>query len=189
MRKGVGLRMGTPSGRELQALSRLLSGIAGQAFPKLTLALGVDPVRSVKFVMKATAACRQPDLMQGLLQVDHNLAAVGEGQRDHAAYPLVVDVRVGDIVQTIAADLNASKKAFSVVQKFEVGHYNRCMLKLIKILVMALALVGGAAMLTACGQKGALFMPNAPESQDRATLPQSLNPWPDTPAPTTPAKK
>lgn len=181
--------MGTPSGLELQALPRLLSGVARQALPKLTLALGVHPMRAVKFVMKATAARRQPHLVQGLLQIDHDLTAVGEGQRHHAAHPLVVDVSVGVVVQAIAADLNASKKAFSVVQKFEVGHYNRCMLKLIKILVMAHALVGGAAMLTACGQKGALFMPNTPESQDRATLPQSLNPWPDTPAPTTPAKK
>ena len=177
------------SGLELQALPCLLRGITRQAFPELALALGVHPVRTVKFVMKATTACRQPHLVQGFLQIDHDLTAVRKGQSDHAAHPLVVNVCVGVVVQAIAADLNASKKAFSVVQKFEVGHYNRCMLKVFKILVMAHALVGGAAMLTACGQKGPLYMPNTPESQDRATLPQSLNPWPDTPAPTTPPKK
>jgi predicted small lipoprotein YifL len=63
------------------------------------------------------------------------------------------------------------------------------MLKVFKILVMVHALVGGAAMLSACGAKGALYMPNTPESQDRATLPQSLNPWPDSPAPNPPAQK
>jgi predicted small lipoprotein YifL len=139
--------------------------------------------------MKAPTACRQPHLVQGLLQIDHDLAAVREGQSDHAAHPLVIDVRVGVVVQAIAADLNASKKAFSVVQKFKVGHYNRWMLKVFKILVMVHALVGGAAMLSACGIKGALYLPNTPESQDRATLPQTLKPWPDTPAPTPPAKK
>ena len=32
-------------------------------------------------------------------------------------------------------------------------------------------------MLTGCGQKGALYLPQTPESQGRATLPQVLNPW------------
>jgi len=51
------------------------------------------------------------------------------------------------------------------------------MLKVPKILVMTLALVGGAVALSACGQKGPLKLPNTPASAGRATLPQSLNPW------------
>ncbi|MDP4622079.1 MAG: lipoprotein [Hydrogenophaga sp.] len=51
------------------------------------------------------------------------------------------------------------------------------MLKLIKILVTAHVLVGGAAMLTACGQTGPLFLPDTPMAKGRATLPQALNPW------------
>ncbi|WP_233252207.1 lipoprotein [Limnohabitans sp. 2KL-17] len=57
-----------------------------------------------------------------------------------------------------------------------------------KILVTAHALVGGAAMLGACGQKGPLFLPNTPESEGRATLPQTLKPWPAQPATGTPAE-
>jgi predicted small lipoprotein YifL len=40
--------------------------------------------------------------------------------------------------------------------------------------------------LTACGQKGALFIPTDPEARDRATFPQVLLPdtRPNTPAPT-----
>ncbi|WP_295522864.1 lipoprotein [Limnohabitans sp. Rim8] len=61
------------------------------------------------------------------------------------------------------------------------------MLKVIQILVTAHALVGGAAMLSACGQKGPLFTPNTAESAGRATLTQTLNPWRDPNAPGTPA--
>lgn len=48
-------------------------------------------------------------------------------------------------------------------------------------------------MLGACGQKGPLVLPGTPESQNRATLPQTLNPWhrpapaPDTRPATAPA--
>ncbi len=41
-------------------------------------------------------------------------------------------------------------------------------------------------MLAACGQKGALYLPDTPEAQGRATLPQTLNPW-HKPAQTAPA--
>jgi len=46
----------------------------------------------------------------------------------------------------------------------------------VKILCIAQALAGCAAMLVGCGQKGPLVLPNTPESQGRATLPQTLNP-------------
>jgi predicted small lipoprotein YifL len=64
-----------------------------------------------------------------------------------------------------------------LVHEFKVGHYNRCMLKVPKILVITLALVGCAVGLSACGQKGPLKLPDTPASVGRATLPQSLNPW------------
>ncbi|WP_291942205.1 lipoprotein [Limnohabitans sp.] len=44
------------------------------------------------------------------------------------------------------------------------------------------ALVGGAAVLSACGQRGPLVLPTTPASAGRATLPQTLNPF-RTPAP------
>nr|WP_315235145.1 lipoprotein [uncultured Limnohabitans sp.] len=52
---------------------------------------------------------------------------------------------------------------------------------------MAHALAGGAAMLTACGQKGALVLPSTPESAGRATLPQTLKLWPAASASPSPA--
>jgi predicted small lipoprotein YifL len=51
------------------------------------------------------------------------------------------------------------------------------MLSIARILVIGHLLAAGAAMLTACGQKGALYLPDTPESRGRATLPQTLNPW------------
>jgi predicted small lipoprotein YifL len=89
---------------------------------------------------------------------------------------LVVHVGIGVVVEAIAADLYARQQAFSLVQKFKVGHYNRSMLKVMKILVMLHALVGGAAVLSACGQRGPLVLPTTPASAGRATLPQTLNP-------------
>ncbi|PVE06697.1 lipoprotein [Limnohabitans sp. Rim28] len=53
------------------------------------------------------------------------------------------------------------------------------MLKVQKILVTTLVLVGSAAVLSGCGQKGPLRAPDSPASVNRATLPQSLNPWHD----------
>ncbi|MBM3397614.1 MAG: hypothetical protein FJY28_03145 [Betaproteobacteria bacterium] len=51
------------------------------------------------------------------------------------------------------------------------------MLKVKKILVTTLTLAGSAAVLSACGQKGPLTIPDTPASAHRATLPQTLNPW------------
>jgi predicted small lipoprotein YifL len=132
---------------------------------------------AIKAVMKATATGRQPHFVQGFLQIDDDLAAVGKGQSDHAANTLVVDVGIGVVVQAIATNLYASEQALGLVHEFKVGHYNRCMLKVPKILVTTLALVGCAVVLSACGQKGPLKLPDTPASAGRATLPQSLNPW------------
>jgi len=61
------------------------------------------------------------------------------------------------------------------------------MLSVARILVIGHLLVGLAAMLGGCGQKGALVLPTTPESQGRATLPQTLNPWHKPAQPSTPA--
>jgi len=50
------------------------------------------------------------------------------------------------------------------------------MLKVPQILVRAITLVGGAALLIACGQKGALILPTETAARQRATLPQTLKP-------------
>ncbi len=165
------------SGAEDESQTRLLRGITRQTLPELTLTFGVLPSLTIKPVMKATATGRQPHFVQGFLQIDNDLAKVGEGQGDHAAHALVVDVGVGVVVQAIATGLYASEQALGLVHEFKVGHYNRCMLKVPKILVTTLALVGGAVALSACGQKGPLKLPDTPASAGRATLPQSLNPW------------
>jgi predicted small lipoprotein YifL len=117
--------------------------------------------------------------VQGLLQIDNDLTAVGESQRDHAPHALVVNVHIGIVVQQVAAVFYPSQQAFSLVQKFKVGHYNRSMLKVPKILVTTFVLVGSAAVLSGCGQKGPLRTPDSPASANRATLPQTLNPWHD----------
>jgi len=44
-----------------------------------------------------------------------------------------------------------------------------------RILVCALVLAGSAAALSACGQKGSLFLPTDPGAAARATLPQIIN--------------
>ncbi|PUE50742.1 hypothetical protein B9Z47_03115 [Limnohabitans sp. 2KL-1] len=63
------------------------------------------------------------------------------------------------------------------------------MLKLTRILVTAHALVAGAAVLTACGQRGPLVLPNTPASAGRATLPEALNPFHPSPIEPQPATK
>ncbi|MCY7307629.1 MAG: hypothetical protein LH632_16100 [Rhodoferax sp.] len=48
-----------------------------------------------------------------------------------------------------------------------------------RILVSVCVLVGNAVgLLSACGQKGALALPTEPAAAQRATLPQSLRPFP-----------
>jgi predicted small lipoprotein YifL len=61
------------------------------------------------------------------------------------------------------------------------------MLRIARILVIAQVLAGSAAMLAACGQKGALYLPDTPDARGRATLPQTLNPWHKPAQATTPA--
>lgn len=58
------------------------------------------------------------------------------------------------------------------------------MLRASQILVSTCALAAGAvALLAGCGQRGALYLPGEPAAQQRATLPQTLDPMRDTPVP------
>ncbi|MCD2512928.1 LPS translocon maturation chaperone LptM [Comamonas endophytica] len=50
------------------------------------------------------------------------------------------------------------------------------MLRASQILVRSFALALSAASLVACGQRGPLYLPTAPEAAQRATLPQTLTP-------------
>ena len=59
------------------------------------------------------------------------------------------------------------------------------MLSIARILVIGHLLAGLAAMLAACGQKGPLVLPEGPDAQGRASLPQTLNPWHRPTAPST----
>ena len=60
--------------------------------------------------------------MQGLLQVDDNLALVGQGERDHRAHALVVNVKRRAVVQMIASQLQLCQQMFCMVQKLLVAH-------------------------------------------------------------------
>lgn len=50
------------------------------------------------------------------------------------------------------------------------------MLKATQILVRVIVLAVSAAAFMGCGQRGPLYLPSAPEAQQRATLPETLNP-------------
>jgi predicted small lipoprotein YifL len=50
------------------------------------------------------------------------------------------------------------------------------MLKATQILVRGIVLAGSAAAFVGCGQRGPLYLPSEPEAQQRATLPETLNP-------------
>ncbi len=49
-------------------------------------------------------------------------AAIGEGERDHAADALVVDVSVGLVVDAVAAGLDSAKQRLGKVLEFKIGH-------------------------------------------------------------------
>ncbi|WP_311222062.1 MULTISPECIES: LPS translocon maturation chaperone LptM [unclassified Acidovorax] len=51
------------------------------------------------------------------------------------------------------------------------------MLRASQILVRTIALAASAAAVAGCGQRGPLFLPTEPAAAQRATLPQTLNPF------------
>ncbi|MBD9403610.1 lipoprotein [Comamonas sp. CMM02] len=56
------------------------------------------------------------------------------------------------------------------------------MLNVYQILVRCIALAVCTAALSACGQRGDLYLPTEPAAQDRATLPDTVLPSMSTPA-------
>src|SRR5690606_3543300 len=109
---------------ESQGPAGLLARAAAQVGEELALSLGVAPALAVELVVEAARAGGQPHLLQRLLQVHDDLAAVGKGERDHAADALVVDVRVAAVVDAVAARLDAGEQGFRAIEVFQIGHYN-----------------------------------------------------------------
>ncbi len=119
--------------------------------------------------------------MQWLLQIHDDLATVLEGERDHAANSLVVDVRICFVIDAVTTGFDGAQQGFGSIHVLRVSHYNFTMLKVYKILVgslrFRLALAAGMVLLlAACGQRGPLFLPSGEAAAGRATLPQILNP-------------
>jgi hypothetical protein len=112
--------------------------------------------------MKTTGLGRQPDFLQGFLQVDDDLAAVREGQGDHGAHTLVVNIGVAFVIHPVTVRLQGFEQGFGLIQIFEVGHYNFTMLNAKRILVSAVIILGGVLQLSACGQTGSLYLPTPP---------------------------
>jgi predicted small lipoprotein YifL len=99
--------------------------------------------------------------VQRLLQIHDDLTRVRKSQRNHGADALIVDVGVGRIVQAVARLLHGFEQKFCLVKKLGVGHYNLRMFHA-QILVRMIALGALVAVLGACGQKGALYLPTRP---------------------------
>lgn len=153
---------------ELQGQTRLFAGKSGQLGEKFALAFGVHPTLSVKAVMEAPRAGGHPDFLKRLLQVHDDLAAVGKGERDHAAHALVVDVGIGGVVDAVTRALDGTQGGFSLVQVFVVGHYNAIMIYTRRILgalsspsrsLLLASLMCVGLFLAGCGQKGPLYLP------------------------------
>jgi len=188
-----GVASWTFSRTEAQGLTGLLAGVARQVGKKFACALGVLPTAGHAFVMKAACARGHPNFLQGLLQVDDDLAAVVKAQRHHAARALIVDVGVRFIVDAVTRRLYRLQNGLGQVQVFKLGHYNPIMFVLLlsqnRILGRralaprqhGLAAYGLSALLllslTGCGQKGPLFLPSG------QAVPVTVVPAPNTAAP------
>jgi hypothetical protein len=110
------------------------------------------------------------------LQVDDQLAAIGEAQGDHAADPLVVDVGRRGVVEAVAGALDGSQGRFRTIHVLEVGHYNFAMLNVRQILISAAGLFAIGVGLAGCGSRARCTCPPVPEAANRATLPSLILP-------------
>ena len=146
----------------------MFAGRLGELLKEFALALGVQPLLAVEPVMKSTGAGSHPQLLQGFLKVHNDLAAVGKGERDHAAHPLVIDIGFGRIVDAVTTAFHGAQGGFGVVQVFVVGHYNAMMINTFGILgalrlptrtLVVAALMAAGLMVVGCGQKGPLYLP------------------------------
>ena len=127
--------------------------------------------------MKTACSGRHPDFLQRFLQVDDDLASVRKGQRNHAAGALIVNVYIAGIVDAVTSQLDGCQNSFCMVQIIKVGHYNPLMFFIHRI-IAATFLV---CVLSACGQKGPLFL--TPQSVPYTILPSpAAAPLPTVPA-------
>ena len=92
---------------KLQCGARLGGGKAGQVFKEFPFAFGVLPQAILELVVIAARFGSHPNFVQRFLQIHNDLRAVAEGDGDHAAHTLVVDVGIGFIVDAIASGLDA----------------------------------------------------------------------------------
>ena len=159
----------------------LLTGTAGEHLKQLALAFGILPLAIDVLVMKPAPLRCQPDFLQGFLQVHNNLAAVFKGQGDHAARALVINVCIRGFVDAITMGLNRFEGVFSQVQKFNVSHYNAIMKnnnqivnRVAALLAMGLSVACLTLSVTACGQRGSLYLPTTPAGVERASLVDTL---------------
>ena len=99
----------------------LLAGETAEIFKEFTASLGILPVLTIKLIVKATSLGCHPDLMQRLLQVDHDLRTVGKHQGHHAANALRVDIGVRVIVESVAGLLHGQQQLLGFIKVFKVN--------------------------------------------------------------------
>ena len=126
---------------------------------KLSLAFCVLPLAILPTKMKSSSLGCEPNLVQRFLQIDNDLTAIWKSQCHHATHPLVVHIRIGFVIDTVAASLYRLQQRFRLIEKFGIGHYNFTMLRTKQILVRTLVLGVGVFNLVACGQTGSLYLP------------------------------
>ena len=97
--------------------------------------------------------------MQRFLLIDDDLAPVRERQGDHATHALVIDIRIGFVINAITMGLYRFEQGFRLIQEFWVSHYNFTMLIFKQILISAMVLGSGVWSLAGCGQTGSLYLP------------------------------
>ena len=67
--------------------------------------LGVPPLAIDAFVVETARFCSQPDLLQWFLQINDELTFIGERDGNHPANPLVINVGISFIVDSVARQL------------------------------------------------------------------------------------
>ena len=150
--------------------------VLSECSKELALAFGVLPLAVQPAVVETSGLGGHPDFPQGLLLVDNNLAAVREGYGYHAAYPLVVQIRIGFVVDAVTDGFHRVKQRFGSVHVFRISHYVQFFTMLIKqILVSAIIFGACISTLMGCGQTGALYLPALPKpDKPAASAPVAL---------------
>ena len=152
---------------ESDTLAGLLTDAFRQCCKKFIATLGVKPQSVSPFIVKSARAGRHPDFLQRFLQIDDDLAVAGKCQRDHATRALVVDVGISRVIDAVTGQFNGGHGLLGMVQIVKVGHYNLKMFYLHRIITVTSL----ACVLSACGQKGPLFL--TPQSVPFSLLPSS----------------